>query len=178
MPAPLYDIGVRRIDGAPASLSEFAGSVLLIVNVASQCGLTPQYEGLERLYAAYRDRGFAVLGFPSNEFGGQEPGTNEEIHEFCRSMYGVDFPMFGKIDVNGDGRNPLYRLLISAQPRRTLPADPKDYVLKARDEPSIRWNFEKFLVGRKGDIVARFDPAIVPEDPMVVGAIEKELAAA
>jgi glutathione peroxidase len=178
MPSPLYDLSVRRIDGAETSLSEFAGSVLLVVNVASQCGLTPQYEGLERLYDTYRDKGFAVLGFPTNEFKGQEPGTNAEIAEFCRSAYGVDFPMFEKTSVNGESRTPLYRLLISAQPRRTLPDDPQDYVLRVRDDPAIRWNFEKFLVGRKGEVVARFDPAVVPEDPMIVGAIEKELGAA
>jgi glutathione peroxidase len=101
MPSRFYDLGVRRIDGTETSLSEFAGKALLVVNVASQCGLTPQYEGLERIYSSYRERGFAVLGFPSNEFAGQEPGTDAEIHDFCRSAYGVDFPMFSKIEVNG-----------------------------------------------------------------------------
>jgi glutathione peroxidase len=177
MPSPLYDVAVRRIDGTPSSLSDFAGSVLLIVNVASQCGLTPQYDGLEKLYATYRDRGFAVLGFPSNEFKGQEPGTNAEIHDFCRSVYGVDFPMFEKTTVNGAERTPLYRELIAAQPRRTLPPEPPPYVLRAKDSPDIRWNFEKFLVGRTGKVVARFDPEIVPQDRAIVAAIEKELAA-
>jgi glutathione peroxidase len=177
MRSPLYDIGLRRIDGSETSLDEFAGKVLLVVNVASECGLTPQYEGLEELYATYRDRGFAVLGFPSNEFGGQEPGTEAEIASFCRSVYGVDFPMFAKTLVNGDERAPLYRQLIAAQPRRRLPAAPRAHVLRAKDSPDIRWNFEKFLVARKGEIVARFDPDIVPSDPAIVSAIEKELAA-
>ena len=176
MPSPLYQIPLRRIDGADTSLAEYAGSVLLIVNVASQCGLTPQYEGLEKLYRTYRDKGFAVLGFPSNEFKGQEPGTNAEIADFCRSVYGVDFPMFEKTSVNGERRNALYRLLITAQPKRTLPAAPRAHVLKARGEPDIRWNFEKFLVSRKGEVVARFDPDVVPEDRMIVRAIEAELA--
>ena len=175
--SPIYDIVARRIDGAETPFSEFAGSVLLIVNVASQCGLTPQYDGLERLYSAYRKRGFAVLGFPSNEFSGQEPGTNEEIHDFCRSVYGVDFPMFAKVEVRGSGRVPLYRLLTEAQPHRQLGDRPKSHAVKLAGDPEVRWNFEKFLVGRTGEITARFDPDVVPEDPLIVSAIEKELAA-
>lgn len=175
--SPIYDITVRRIDGVETSLGDFAGSVLLIVNVASQCGLTPQYEGLERLYSAYRQRGFAVLGFPSNEFSGQEPGTNEEIHDFCRSVYGVDFPMFGKIELRGSGQIPLYRLLTTAQPRRLLGDRPKVHAVKLAADKNVRWNFEKFLVGRTGEVTARFDPDVVPEDPLIVAAIERELAA-
>ena len=179
MPAasPIYDITVRRIDGAETSLRDFAGSVLLIVNVASQCGLTPQYDGLERLYSAYRRRGFAVLGFPSNEFSSQEPGTNDEIQEFCRSVYGVDFPMFAKIELRGSGQIPLYRMLTDAQPRRQLGDHPKSHAVKLAAEKDVRWNFEKFLVGRTGEVRARFDPDVVPEDPLIVSAIEKELAA-
>ena len=179
MPASslIYGMTVRRIDGVETSLGDFAGSVLMIVNVASECGLTPQYEGLERLYSAYRPRGFAVLGFPSNEFSEQEPGSNEEIHDFCRSVYGVDFPMFAKIELRGSGQIPLYRLLTNAQPRRELGDHPKADAVKHSGEKDVRWNFEKFLVGRTGKVTARFDPDVVPEDPLIVGAIERELAA-
>jgi glutathione peroxidase len=175
MPSRLYDLGVRRIDGAETALSDFAGSALLVVNVASQCGLTPQYEGLERLHKTYGNQGLAVLGFPSNEFAGQEPGTDADIHDFCRSVYGVDFPMFAKTEVNGPGRNPLYRILVESQPRRTLPANPRKSAVSVKDNPDIRWNFEKFLVSRTGEVVGRFDPDVVPEDPILVQAIETEL---
>jgi glutathione peroxidase len=156
MPSPLYDIPVDRIDGSQASLGDYAGRVLLVVNVASKCGLTPQYDGLEALYRAYKDKGLTVVGFPANNFMGQEPGTNEEIQEFCRLTYGVDFPMFAKISVKGEDRHPLYDAL-------------------AGDE-DISWNFEKFLIGRDGKVAARFSPKTVPEDPAVVAAIESELA--
>jgi glutathione peroxidase len=156
MPSPLYDIPVDRIDGSKVSLGDYAGRVLLVVNVASKCGLTPQYDGLEALYAKYKDSGLTVVGFPANNFAGQEPGTNEEIQDFCRSTYGVDFPMFAKISVKGEDRHPLYDAL-------------------AGDE-DISWNFEKFLVGRDGKVAARFSPKTVPEDPAVVAAIEAELA--
>lgn len=176
MTAPIHNIATRRIDGSAASLADYAGSVLLIVNVASKCGLTPQYEGLEKMYARYRDRGFAVLGFPANNFSGQEPGSNDEIAEFCRSVYGVDFPMFEKLSVMGEDQAPLYRLLTEAQPRRTLAEKPRQGAVKHRDERDVRWNFEKFLVSRTGDIVGRFDPDVVPSDPLLVSAIERELA--
>lgn len=176
MTAPVHAISAPRIDGTPASLGEYAGSVMLIVNVASQCGLTPQYEGLESLYASYKDRGLVVLGFPANNFSGQEPGTNEEIQSFCRSVYGVDFPMFAKVSVRGDDQAPLYRLLTEAQPRRTLNATPKPGAVARQSEKDVRWNFEKFLVGRTGAVVARFDPDVVPLDPIVIGAVERELA--
>jgi glutathione peroxidase len=156
MSSPLYDIPLRRIDGSEASLSDHAGEVLLIVNVASQCGLTPQYDGLEALYRRYRGRGLTVLGFPANDFAGQEPGSNEEIASFCRSTFGVDFPMFAKIAVTGADRHPLYAEL-------------------AGDEP-ISWNFEKFLIARDGSVAARFSPKTVPEDPAVIAAVERELA--
>lgn len=156
MPSHLYDIPVDRIDGSQASLGDYAGKVLLVVNVASKCGLTPQYDGLEALYRSYKDKGLTVVGFPANNFMGQEPGTNEEIQEFCRLTYGVDFPMFAKISVKGEDRHPLYDAL-------------------AGDE-DISWNFEKFLIGRDGKVAARFAPKTVPEDPAVIAAIEAELA--
>ena len=156
MSSPLYDIPVNRIDGSQASLGDYAGRVLLVVNVASKCGLTPQYDGLEALYRSYKDKGLTVVGFPANNFMGQEPGTNAEIQDFCRLTYGVDFPMFAKISVKGDDRHPLYDAL-------------------AGDE-DISWNFEKFLIGRDGKVVARFAPKTEPQDPAVVEAIETELS--
>ena len=156
MPSPLYDIPVSRIDGSEASLGDYAGQVLLVVNVASKCGLTPQYDGLEALYRTYKDKGLTVVGFPANNFKEQEPGSNEEIQEFCRLTYGVDFPMFAKISVKGDDRHPLYDAL-------------------AGDE-DLSWNFEKFLIGRDGKVAARFSPQTEPNDPAVVSALEAELA--
>jgi len=156
----LYDIPLKRIDGKPATLADYKGDVLLIVNVASKCGLTPQYDGLEKLYAERKGEGFDVLGFPCNQFMGQEPGSEAEIEEFCRLTYGVQFPMFAKIDVNGAGRHPLYKALIAAQPA----------------DGDIRWNFEKFLVARNGEVVARFAPKTPPEDPSLVQAIAAEIA--
>jgi glutathione peroxidase len=170
MTAPLYDIAARRIDGAETKLADYAGDVLLVVNVASKCGKTPQYDGLEKLYADYKDRGFDVLGFPCNQFGGQEPGTEAEILDFCRSTYGVDFPMFAKVAVKGRNKHPLYKLLTEAQPERVVPPgkDPKPGV-------DIRWNFEKFLVSRDGTVVARFDPDVKPGDEILTRAVETEL---
>jgi glutathione peroxidase len=178
--ASLYDIPLVRLDGTPSSLAEHAGKVLLIVNVASQCGLTPQYEGLENLYRSYRDSGLVVLGFPANDFAGQEPGTDEEIGQFCRSVYGVDFPMFAKIAVGGADRHPLYAALIAAQPEAAFRQDSR---LRSRlagrggEAGAIHWNFEKFLVGRDGSVVARFAPDTAPEDEVVRSAIEAALAA-
>ncbi len=159
MTAPLYDIPVRKIDGSAASLGDYEGSVALIVNVASACGLTPQYTGLEELYEAYRDKGFTILGFPANDFGAQEPGTNEEIATFCTTNFAVDFPMFAKISVKEPDQHPLYAELV-----KTEPAGP------------IAWNFEKFLVGRDGAMIARFGPRTPPDDPALVAAIEAALA--
>jgi glutathione peroxidase len=176
MTKPIYAITAPRIDGTKASLFDYAGDVMLIVNVASKCGLTPQYEGLEKLYATYRDKGLVVLGFPANNFDGQEPGTNEDIQSFCRSVYGVDFPMFAKLSVRGEDQSPLYTLLTDAQPVRTLSADPKPAVVAKRADKDVRWNFEKFLVSRKGDVVGRFDPDLVPLDKILVSAVERELA--
>lgn len=175
MPAPLYDIPVRRIDGSETSLGQFKGEVLLVVNVASKCGLTPQYDGLEQLFTTYHGRGFEVLGFPCNQFKGQEPGTEKEIEEFCRLTYGVNFPMFAKLDVNGETRHPLYRELIAEAGPRTQNDLTRQKGYDQNTNPDIRWNFEKFLVGRDGKVIARFDPAVIPEDPAIVGAIEKAL---
>ena len=173
----IYDLSLARLDGTPQTLGDYAGKVMLVVNVASKCGLTPQYEGLERLYATYRDRGLVVLGFPCNDFAGQEPGSEGDIAEFCQTVYGVDFPMFAKLHVKGDEQSPLYRTLTAAQPRRTLAAQPKPGAAAKQGEVDVRWNFEKFLVNRDGEVVARFDPDVVPLDPIIVGAVEKELAA-
>jgi len=156
MSSPLYEIPLTRIDGSQATLGDYAGRVLLIVNVASKCGLTPQYDGLEALYRTYKDRGLTVVGFPANNFMEQEPGSNEEIATFCRLNFGVDFPMFAKISVKGDDRHPLYDALAGAD--------------------DISWNFEKFLVGRDGRVVERFPPKTEPGDPAIVAAIETELA--
>lgn len=181
MAAPLYDITTKKIDGTPAKLGEFAGDVLLIVNVASKCGLTPQYEGLEHLYEKYAPQGFKVLGFPANEFGAQEPGANSEIAEFCTTNYGVKFPMFEKIVVKGEGQHPLYQLLTKAQPKAK--GDPagfrrklEGYGIKSGREEEILWNFEKFLVNRKGEVVARFSPGTAPDDAELIADIEGELA--
>src|SRR6202795_4103508 len=138
-----YDFSAKTIDGGEQSLGEYAGKALLVVNVASQCGLTPHYAGLQELYESFRDRGLVVLGFPCNQFGGQEPGTESEIKTFCETRFGVTFPLFGKIDVNGPERDPLYGFL-PAEP--TTPDGPGD----------IRWNFAKFLIDRSGNVVARF----------------------
>jgi glutathione peroxidase len=158
----LYDQEIHALDGSPASLGDYKGKALLIVNVASKCGLTPQYEGLERLQSTYRDRGFSVLGFPCNQFGEQEPGSPDEIATFCSTTYGVTFPMFEKVEVNGDHRHPLYQELVT-QPDAE------------GDAGDIQWNFEKFLVSPAGEIVQRFRPLVDPEAPEVTDAIEANL---
>jgi glutathione peroxidase len=158
----LYDIALRTLDGRRTSLADHAGQALLLVNVASKCGLTPQYTALEQLQKQYGDQGFSVLGFPCNQFGGQEPGTAEEIQEFCSTTYGVSFPMFGKLEVNGPDRHPLYAEL-------TRQPDAKG------EAGDVTWNFEKFLVSPAGEVVARFRPQTVPDDPAVVAAIEAQL---
>lgn len=181
-PTPsLYPIPLRRIDGTETRLEAFEGKVLLVVNVASKCGLTPQYEGLESLYRTYRERGLEVLGFPANEFGAQEPGTNEEIQAFCTSNYGVDFPMFEKIVVKGEGIHPLYQALIEAQPRAENFGDDsfekalEGHGIRREDPSAILWNFEKFLVSRDGKVIGRFVPGIAPDHPRLVAAIEAAL---
>ncbi|MDX3356246.1 glutathione peroxidase [Streptomyces sp. ME01-24h] len=160
----IYDIPLRTLTGEPASLADHRGKALLIVNVASKCGLTPQYEGLERLQKRYADRGFTVLGFPSNQFAGQEPGTAEEIATFCSATYGVSFPLYEKSDVNGDQRHPLYAAL-------TETADAEG---QAGD---VQWNFEKFLVAADGRVAGRFRPRTEPEADEIVAAIEAQLPA-
>jgi glutathione peroxidase len=182
MSATLYDIAVRRIDGRDVSLAEHKGSVMLIVNVASQCGLTPQYAELEQLYELYRDRGLVVLGFPANEFAGQEPGSNQEIQQFCQTKFGVQFPMFEKIVVKGEGQHPLYRHLVDARPKARQTPDGKlrktleQHGLAPKNDTDVMWNFEKFLVDRKGQVVGRFAPDTSPKDQNLTGAIETELA--
>ena len=177
----IQDIPLTTINGTAGSLGDYAGQVLLVVNVASKCGLTPQYEGLERLYEKYKDQGFAVLGFPANDFAGQEPGSDEEIASFCTTNFGVAFPMFSKITVAGPDKHPLYRELTAA-----IPAAPNADRMRARleghgmtpnPEPEVVCNFEKFLIGLDGSIVARFAPDTSPEDDMIVEAIERELIA-
>jgi glutathione peroxidase len=160
--ASLQDIPIKDIDGKETSLKAYQGKVLLIVNVASKCGLTPQYKTLEAIYEKYKEKGFTILGFPCNQFNGQEPGTNEEIKQFCSSKYSVSFPLFDKIEVNGPKRHPLYVAL--AGEHSPFPGD-------------IKWNFGKFLISRDGKILKRFEPRTVPDAPEVVAAIEMALAA-
>ncbi len=183
MTPQFMDIPVRRITGAVTSLSEYKGEVLMIVNVASQCGLTPQYSALEELYQRLHSRGLTILGFPANNFAGQEPGTNEEIETFCLANFGVSFPMFEKISVAGQDTHPLYKALIDSQPKAKSNSDDfrqhlVEFGVTPNAEPEVLWNFEKFLVSRTGKVVARFAPEIEPNDPVVLTAIEKELAAA
>jgi glutathione peroxidase len=177
----LQSIPIDTIGGAPTSLAEYSGRVLLVVNVASKCGLTPQYEGLEALYERFAGQGLEVLGFPANDFREQEPGTNDEILEFCQSTYAVKFPIFAKIAVTGADKHPLYEQLIEAVPHAS--GDPEAYRerlrsfdIPANEDPDILWNFEKFLIGRDGTVLARFAPSVVPEDPTLVAAIEEALA--
>ncbi len=181
MATPIQTIPLSTISGAPATLGEYAGKVVLVVNVASKCGLTPQYEGLESLYAQYRDKGLVVTGFPANDFGSQEPGSNDEIAEFCRTNFSVDFPMYAKIAVTGEETHPLYKALTSSGVPVTGDADDfreklKGYGMTPNPAPGILWNFEKFLIGRDGSIAARFAPTTAPDDPALIGAIEAELA--
>ncbi len=158
----IYGITLKDIDGKSTSLKAYEGKVLLVVNVASKCGFTPQYDGLEGLYEKYKDKGFFVLGFPCNQFGHQEPGTNEEIKQFCSSRYQVTFPLFDKIEVNGPNRHPLYQTLAGKD--SPFPGD-------------IRWNFSKFLIGRDGKILKRFESRITPESAELTQAVENALAA-
>lgn len=154
------DITVKDMNGKDVNLADYKGKVLLIVNVASKCGNTPQYAGLERIYEKYKDRGFEILAFPCNQFGQQEPGTNAEIKEFCTSNYGVTFPLFDKIEVNGPNHSPLYAKLTSNS---------------NTEQGDVKWNFEKFLISKDGDIVARFRSKVTPESDEMTAAIEHEL---
>jgi len=182
MPSSIYDIPVETIAGRPASLADYKGKVVLVVNVASKCGLTPQYEALEKVYEKYKDKGLVVTGFPANDFKQQEPGTNDEIQSFCSMNYGVTFPLFSKITVVGPGKHPLYAALIAAQPKSSSSSDVpfreklKGYGIDTLPEPEILWNFEKFLLSRSGEVVRRFSPDTAPDAPEIIAAIEAELA--
>jgi glutathione peroxidase len=177
----IRDIPLDTIKGERTSLADYAGQVLLVVNVASKCGLTPQYEGLERLYEKYKEDGFVVLGFPANDFAGQEPGTDDEIASFCTTNFGVAFPMFSKITVAGPEKHPLYRELTAAIPTAAGAEDMRTRLqghgMTPNPEPEILWNFEKFLIGRDGTVVARFAPDTLPESDAIVTAVERELFA-
>lgn len=178
----ILDTDVTTINGEKTNLLSFEGKVLLIVNVASQCGLTPQYEQLEHLQSARAGQGFSVLGFPCNQFLGQEPGSEEEIKTFCSTTYGVTFPMFSKIDVNGEQRHPLYRKLIVRVPVATAPEGSGFYARMAskgrapKEQGDILWNFEKFLIGRDGEVIHRYSPDMTPDDPIIIDAITRALA--
>ena len=184
MTASLYDISVNRIDGTPTTLAEYKQHVVLIVNVASKCGLTKQYDGLEKLYENYRDRGLVVAGFPANDFAQQEPGSNGEIQDFCKTNFGVKFPLFEKITVVGDAKHPLYRVLTEAQPTAESTSEVpfreqlKKYGMTPNSQPEILWNFEKFLVSKGGTVVKRFAPDTQPDDPVLLSAVEALLGEA
>ena len=184
--ASLFEIPLTTLSGEPISLASHRGQVLLIVNVASKCGFTPQYTGLESLYQRYKDQGFAVLGFPANDFAGQEPGSNQEIAKFCSIDYPVTFPIFGKITVTGPDKHPLYHELITKRPDRkfnddALREDLAGYLKSQNlpgpnDPPELLWNFEKFLIGRDGTVLGRFASDVAPDDPRLISAIEQALA--
>lgn len=178
--ASVYHIPVKTIQGNEVDLSQYQGKVLLVVNVASKCGLTPQYEGLEKLYEAQKENGLEILGFPANNFLTQEPGTDAEIQEFCSLTYDVKFPLFSKISVAGDDKHPLYQTLTQAIPERIGEGpwwkDLVDYGLTPNPKPEVLWNFEKFLVNKKGEVVARFAPDITADDARLVDTINAELA--
>lgn len=157
--ADLFDIPLKKINGTASSLDDYRGKVLVIVNTASKCGYTPQYEGLQKLYENYKDRNVVVLGFPSNDFGRQEPGSNEEIQNFCKVNYGVTFPLFEKSVVTGDKKNPLFKALLA----------------NSKDKSEIKWNFEKFVVDGEGRLVGRFRSSVKPDSPEIVGVIEHTL---
>ncbi len=178
----IYEIPVKKIDGEDASLAEYKGDVVLVVNVASKCGLTKQYEGLEKLYETYKDKGLVIAGFPANDFKQQEPGSEAEIQTFCTTNYGVKFPLYSKITVVGAEKHPLYKALVAAQPKAVSVSEVswreklKGYGIEPNPEPEVLWNFEKFLVSRRGDVVKRFAPDTTPDAPELVKAIEAELA--
>ena len=159
----VFDYTLNTIDGQPAPLAAYKGKIVLLVNVASRCGFTPQYTALESIYARYKDRGFVIIGIPANNFGAQEPGTNQEIKTFCQSKYNVTFPMMSKVSVKGEDKTPLYQYLT-------------DKSVNPKTGGDIQWNFTKFLVGPEGQIIARFEPKVTPDSPEVTGAIEQALA--
>lgn len=178
----IQNIPLKQIDGTETRLDAFAGKVLLVVNVASKCGLTPQYEALEKLYQEKRQEGLEILGFPANNFKGQEPGTDAEIQNFCSTNYDVHFPLFSKISVTGPDRHPLYTELTSAQPTATGDGPFRErlsgFGIETGAASDVLWNFEKFLIGRNGEVVGRFAPDITPDDPRLTAAIDAELARA
>ncbi len=182
MNASLYEIPLKSLDGRPLNLNEFTGQVLLLVNVASKCGLTPQYAGLEKLFETYKTRGLQVLGFPCNDFAAQEPGSAEEIQSFCSTSYDVHFPLFEKLNINSQPRHPLYAQLIAAQPAASFPATSDfraklaEYKCLPKLDSDVLWNFEKFLIGRDGQVLGRFSPDTAPDDAVLVAAIEAALA--
>jgi glutathione peroxidase len=182
MAETLYDIPVKRIDGTSTRLDAFRGKVLLVVNVASKCGLTPQYTGLEKLYQDKRAQGLEVLGFPANNFAGQEPGSDPEIATFCSTTYDVTFPLFSKISVKGADQHPLYRNLVAAKPElkdaQVFRDKLKGYGIDPGQPGEVLWNFEKFLVDRHGVVVERFAPDIPADDSRITAAIDRELAKA
>ena len=176
----LSEIEFDRTDGTTGSLSDYSGEVVLVVNVASKCGMTPQYEGLQRLYEERHGDGLTILAFPANDFAGQEPGTDEEIAAFCSDNYSVTFPVLSKISVVGAEQHPLYAALSEQAPH----ADGKDEMRESMrkygeptEDPDVLWNFEKFLIGRDGNVAGRFAPAVAPDDPALVAAVEAALAA-
>ena len=178
----IYEIPVKTIDGTETDLSEYKGKTLLIVNVASKCGLTPQYEGLEKLYETYHEQGFEVLGFPSNDFMGQEPLSETEIKDFCSTNFDVKFPLFSKIGINGENRHPLYANLIESHPKTDV-TNGDDLLIGLikfghthLNETDVLWNFEKFLIGKDGEIAARFAPDVTPDDERLTAKLEEELA--
>jgi len=179
----IYDISVKRINGESISLADYRGKVVLVVNVASACGLTPQYEGLEKLYEDMQAEGLVVLGFPANDFGAQEPGSNDEIADFCTSKFSVQFPMFEKITVKGEGQHPLYRQLVAAQPQAQekpgsdFRAKLAGYGITQEQPSDVLWNFEKFLISKDGRVVGRFAPDTTTDDAILKEAIERELRA-
>ncbi len=177
----IYEIPVKTIDGQETNLGEYKDKVLLVVNVASKCGLTPQYEGLQKLYGEYQAKGFEVLGFPANNFMGQEPGTDEEIKEFCSSNFDVKFPLFSKISVKGDDQHQLYHYLTETKPDTDINDGDLEKRLagygSTRSKPNeVLWNFEKFLIGKNGEIAARFAPDVTAEDERLKAKLEEELS--
>lgn len=178
--ANITSIPIQNMDGTTTKLAHYQGKVLLVVNVASKCGLTPQYENLEKLYKTKKSQGLEILAFPANDFLEQEPASNAEIQQFCSLTYDVTFPLFAKISVVGEDKHPLYQALITAQPERigegTWWDDLVEYGLTPNSPPEILWNFEKFLINKQGEVIARFAPDITADDPRLVAAIEAELA--
>lgn len=175
----IQNIALKRIDGRPARLADYHGKVLLVVNVASKCGLTPQYAGLEQLYRNKRDAGLEVLGFPANDFMGQEPGTDAEIASFCSTQYDVSFPLFSKIVVSGPDKHPLYAALTKAQPEARnsegMRKNLQGHGITPNPAPEVLWNFEKFVIGRDGRVAARFSPDTKPDDPELLAVLDAEL---